>query len=238
MDAQQLFKAGKLREAIDALGAVLRDRPTDLASRTFLFELLCFAGEYGRAEKQLGLLESEDKHAAMGGLLYRGALNGERTRQDMFAREAFPGGAAPPAELNGSLNGKPFRSIQDADPRLGARLEVIAAGEYLWIAWKDIASLDMNPPKNLRDTLWAPARIRTGPALRESDLGEVLVPVIAALSWQHPEGEVALGRVSEWCADENGQEAPYGQKMLLVDGEEFPILEVRHLEISGAAAAA
>ena len=30
---------------------------------------------------------------------------------------------------------------------------------------------------------------------------------------------------------------PFGQKMLLVDGEEFPILELRHLEITAAVAA-
>jgi type VI secretion system protein ImpE len=42
---------------------------------------------------------------------------------------------------------------------------------------------------------------------------------------------VRLGRVTEWCADEEGRELPYGQKMLLVDGEEFPFLEIRELTI-------
>jgi type VI secretion system protein ImpE len=235
MDASQLFRAGKLQEAIDALSAGLRDNPSDNQGRTFLFELLCFAGDYDRAEKHLELLQQASGEAAMGALLYRGALNAERTRQDMFEHKTFPlpgAESSQPVEIEGTLNGTPFHSLADADPRIGTRLEVFAAGDYLWIAWQDIAVLQVDPPKRLRDLLWAPVRLRTGPQCKNQDLGEVLIPVIAPQSCQHSDDEVKLGRVSEWCADETGEEAPFGQKMLLVDGEEFPILEIRNLEIS------
>src|SRR5690606_2155784 len=53
MTAKQLFQAGQLNEAMKALAAEVRDNPTDPRRRTFLFELLCFAGEYDRAEKHL-----------------------------------------------------------------------------------------------------------------------------------------------------------------------------------------
>lgn len=238
MDASQLFRAGKLQEAIDALSSGLRDNPSDNKSRTFLFELLCFAGDYDRADKHLELLQQQSGEAAMGALLYRGALNAERTRADMFEQKTFPSAPAEPVEsIRGSLNGKPFHSLQDADPRLGARLEIFAAGDYMWIPLGDIAVLEMDPPKRLRDLLWAPVRLRTGPNFKNKDLGEVLMPVIAPLSWQHPDDNVKLGRVSEWCADEAGEEAPFGQKMLLVDGEEHPFLEIRKLEILAAATA-
>jgi type VI secretion system protein ImpE len=238
MDAQQLFRAGKLQDAIDALSDGLRDRPTDNKSRTFLFELLCFAGDYGRAEKHLELLQQQSGEAAMGALLYRGALNAERTRQEMFEKKAFPQSEPAPSDsLQGTLNGKPFHSLADADPRIGARLEVFAAGDYLWIAWRDVAVLEIDPPKRLRDLLWTPVRLRTGPNFKNKDLGEVLMPAIAPQSWQHDDDAVRLGRASEWCADEAGQEAPFGQKMLLVDGEEFPVLELRKLEILASAAA-
>src|SRR6266481_6109993 len=46
MTAKELYREGKLTAAIQALGAELRDNPTDAQRRTFLFELLCFAGEY------------------------------------------------------------------------------------------------------------------------------------------------------------------------------------------------
>jgi len=240
MDALQLFRAGKLQDAIDALSAGLRDNPSDSKARTFLFELLCFTGDYDRAEKHLELLQEASGEAAMGALLYRGALNAERTREDMFEKKTFPRSDSESNRLSGiegMLNGRPFHSLSDADPRIGSRLEVFAAGDYLWIALQDIAILELDPPKRLRDLLWAPVRLRTGPTCKDKDLGEVLMPVIAPQSWQHSDDAVKLGRTSEWCADDAGEEAPFGQKMLLVDGEEFPILEIRKLEILAPAPA-
>jgi len=236
MSAQDLFRAGKLEEAIEALNVALRDNPLDARNRTFLFELLCFSGDYARAEKQLDVLERESKEAVLGTLLYRGALNAEKTRQEMFEKRSYrlsPGEPHPRDAIRGSLNGKPFQTIRDADPRIGTRLEVFAAGDYIWISFRDIAAVEMEPPRRLRDLLWAPARLRTGASFQEKDLGEVLLPVLSPLSWQHPDDAVRLGRVSEWCRDENGEESPFGQKALVVDGAEFPLLEVRGLEIYG-----
>ena len=129
------------------------------------------------------------------------------------------------------MNGREFTSIADADSRLGSKLEVFAAGDYMWISFRDIAGIEIEPPKRLRDLLWAPAKLQTGPTFRSRDLGEVLLPVMSPLSSQHPDDVVRLGRTTEWCEDESGEIAPFGQKMLLVDGEEFPFLEVRQLEI-------
>ncbi len=69
-----------------------------------------------------------------------------------------------------------FKSLRDADPDLGARLEVFAAGAYLWIPFEHIASCEMEPPRRLRDTLWRPAMVRTGPSFQGTELGEVLDP--------------------------------------------------------------
>lgn len=234
MDAQQLFKAGKLTEAISALTAHLRDNPTDLKSRTFLFELLCFNGEYDRAEKQLNILEEEgSKDSFLGTIVYKAALHASRLRDEMFEQKTYPKPLVNGASVNiaGKLNGKEFQSISDADPRFGDKLEVFAGGDYLWIALRDIATLRLEAPQKLRDLLWSPAKLLTGPAFRSRDLGEIMLPAISPLSWQHPDDEVRLGRITEWCEDEAGEVAPFGSRNLLVDGEEFPLLEIRELEI-------
>jgi type VI secretion system protein ImpE len=240
MDAQTLLKAGKLTEAISALTAYLRDNPTDVKNRTFLFEMLCFTGEYDRAEKQLNVVEQEGKKDSfLGTLLYKAALLGEKTRQEMFETKTFPqptGQATGP--VRGKLNGKEFSSLSDADPRIGEKLEVFAAGDYLWISFHDIAAIKLEEPKKLRDLCWAPARLTTGPTFRSRELGEILLPAIAPLSWQHENDEVRLGRVTEYCEDESGAVAPYGGKTLLVDGEEVALLDVRELEIYPAAVVA
>ena len=85
MNAQQLYQDGRLSDAIQMLGGNLRHDPTLVRERTFLFELLCFAGEYERAEKHLDLISESSREAEMGSLLYRSALHAERVRQEMAA---------------------------------------------------------------------------------------------------------------------------------------------------------
>ena len=65
MSAQELLQAGKVQEAIQVLSNELRDRPGDHQRRTFLFELLCFAGDYNRAEKHLSLLSDSNADAVV-----------------------------------------------------------------------------------------------------------------------------------------------------------------------------
>jgi type VI secretion system protein ImpE len=233
MTPGDLLKVGKLDEAIDALSAELRDNPTDARLRTFLFELLCFAGKYDRAEKQLDIVGQGSREAEMGALLYHSALHAERMRQQMFESRTFPLTPAPKA-VSGTLNGTPFTSLCDADPRIGARLELFAAGQYTWIPFEQIESIKMLPPKRLRDMLWAPALVRTAESFRGMELGEVMIPAIAPLTWRHADGSVRLGRVTQWDVLDDDSEAPIGQKLLLVDDEEFPILEVRELTIAQA----
>ena len=137
MQARQLFQAGKLDEAIEALGAEVRDNPTDAQRRAFLFELLCFAGKFDRAEKQLDVLGTRKCEAEMGALLYHAALHAERLRQDMFEKESFPHRDARSRRRHAERT-SPSRRITDADPRIGPRLELFAAGQYTWLPFEHI----------------------------------------------------------------------------------------------------
>ncbi|MGH9665357.1 MAG: type VI secretion system accessory protein TagJ [Bryobacteraceae bacterium] len=234
MTAKELFQAGKLDEAVQALGAELRDNPTDVRRRTFLFELLCFSGDYDRAEKQLNILADSNQETQMGAVLYHSALHAERLRQDLFRKREFPSSesTAEPQPRTGTVNGTPFTSFEDADPRIGARLELFAAGAYLWIPFEHITFIETGPPTRLRDLLWTPALVRTGPSFRGTELGEVLLPAISPFSWQHADGNVRLGRSTVWAEDESGEAVPFGQKLFLADGEEVPLLEMRKVEFA------
>ena len=232
MQARQLFQAGKLDEAIQALGAEVRDNPTDAQRRSFLFELLCFAGQFDRAEKHLAILGTGSRDAEMGALLYHAALHAERLRQEMFEKESFPQSDA--RIVGGTINGQPFTTITDADPRIGPRLEVFAAGQYMWLPFEHIDTVRVEAPKRLRDLLWAPAIVRPAETFKGLEMGEALIPAIAPLTFRQSDPAVRLGRVTEWVELEDGNHAPVGQKMLLVDDEEFPILELRELVITHA----
>lgn len=230
MNPQLLLKEGRLGEAINAAGAQLRDDPSNARLRTFLFELLCFAGEYDRAEKHLKILGEGGNDQQVAALLYHGAIHAERTRSEMFASGSLPLAGASCTAPAGELNGQRFEEIEDADPRIGARLEVFAAGEYMWLPFQHIRSIHMEQPKKLRDLLWAPAKIRTGPECKDFELGEVLLPVLAPMTSTNADEQVKLGRMTVW-GEADGVNVPFGQKLLLVDGEEVPILEIRALTI-------
>jgi type VI secretion system protein ImpE len=235
LNANQLYQAGRVEEAIQALGSALRADPSDVRARTFLFELLCFAGQYDRAEKQLNIIADSSKEAGLGAMLYRSALHGERTRQDQFRSIGRVEGATiPSTAITGTCNGQPFSYLSDADPRIGARLEVIAAGQYTWVPFQHIAEVHVQEPKRLRDLLWAPARVKAGPGFKDFEFGELLVPAVAPLSWQHADWPVRLGQEVAWETLGTGEEIPLGPKMLQVDDELIPILEVRELIITTA----
>src|SRR5690606_17147809 len=79
--AKEHFSAGRLGEALAAATAQVRSRPTDVAARVFLAELLCFAGELERADKQLDLVADQDTTLAVGVALFRQLIRGEQARQ-------------------------------------------------------------------------------------------------------------------------------------------------------------
>jgi type VI secretion system protein ImpE len=186
------------------------------------------------------VLAEAGPNSEIGALLYRSALQAERTRQALFQKKEKPsGGTSSGAEtITGTLNGKPFQTITDADPRIGPRLEVFTAGNYHWLNFEHLASIQIPQPRRLRDLIWTPAVVRVGPALKNTELGEVLLPVLSPFAWQHSDDAVRLGRMTLWEEGESGEAVPVGQKMLLVDGEEFPLLDIRQLEFNLPQAAA
>ena len=233
MKEARLLEAGEVRQAERALAASLRDNPSDLSRRTFLFELLCFEGEYDRAEKQLALIEEASKEAQLGGILLRSALHAERTRHETFRTEDYPKSPARPSR-SGTINGQPFNSISDIDPVLGSRLEVFAAGAYVWVPFEHVETIEISAPLRLRDTLWLPARIVTGEAFQQADLGEVLLPAIYPFSWKSEDEQIWVGRKTAWVADDGGNEYPVGQKMLRADEQDIPLLEIREIVFNPA----
>ncbi|MGD2120802.1 MAG: type VI secretion system accessory protein TagJ [Gemmatimonadota bacterium] len=228
MEANRLYKEGKLGDAIALLQDELRSDPHDVPRRTFLFELLCFQGQFDRAWKQLEVIETADPSSYLGTAWFKQVLKAEETRQEMFTKSDLPDRLDEEAPVSGTLNGEPFSDLRDADPRIGPRLEVIAGGRYLWVPFSELSTVEVSPPKLLRDLYWASGELSSfGPDAGEPT--EVLLPAMTALAWQNPDEMVRLGRVTEWAGLDSGEEAPVGQKLLLVDDEDFPLLEVREI---------
>lgn len=88
--AKELYFQGRLPEAIESQLAWVRDHPSDVGTRLFLVELLCFQGQWDRAERQLKALLSNKAQEDAAVLLYLGCVAAERKRA-----EAFCGGQKP-----------------------------------------------------------------------------------------------------------------------------------------------
>jgi type VI secretion system protein ImpE len=90
MDAKQLFDSGDLQGAISQLTADVKASPLNLRNRIFLFELLCFTGDFQRAERQLDAVAqvSGDATVDLGIEIYRGILRAEASRRQLFQGES------------------------------------------------------------------------------------------------------------------------------------------------------
>jgi type VI secretion system protein ImpE len=230
VEAERLYKEGKLGEAIASLQEELRSDPQDVPRRTFLFELLLFRGDFDRARKQLDVVEAADPASYLGTAYHQQLLGAEEQRQEMFRKGTLPELEGDELSVSGTLNGKPFEYLSDSDSRIGPRLEMFAGGQYVWIPFSELSVVRVSPPKLLRDLYWASAEIESREGI-EDEAREVLLPAMAALSWQNINEAVQLGRATVWAENESGDEIPAGQKILIVDDQEVPFLEVRELII-------
>lgn len=88
--ALDLYYAGKLKEAIEAATAQVRKAPTDNAARSFLCDLLLFAGDLDRADRQLEALSTQDVQSAVHVAQLRQLLRAEQARQKFFTDGAVP----------------------------------------------------------------------------------------------------------------------------------------------------
>src|SRR5918994_120011 len=90
MDAKHFFDSGQLQAAISQLTADVKASPRDLRNRIFLFELLCFTGDWQRAERQLDAVAqvSGDATVELGIEVYRGILRAEASRRQLFQGES------------------------------------------------------------------------------------------------------------------------------------------------------
>jgi len=127
----------------------------------------------------------------------------------------------------GSVDGKPFEWIADADPRTGPMLELILNGRYCWAPFHRIHSLQFEPPTDLRDTVWAPVQVQW------SNGGEAvaLVPTRYPGSEASEDPAIRLARKTQWLSRDGGLEVGVGQRLLATDESDYALLEIRSIKI-------
>lgn len=259
-DAQELFEAGELDDALGVLKEEVRQNPGDAERRVFLFQLFSIQGQWESARNQLDVIRDMDDSMLMMVELYGEALGCEPRRQSIFAGQRTPMFAGEPdewegvwvkanelaaegdvdgarglreeaweaiPELNGVIHGEDFQWIMDGDTRLGPFMEVILNGEYYWVPLTRIESIEIQSPTDLRHLIWVPV------AIVWDSGGEVggLMPVRYPGSEEHEDPAVRLARRTDWREAGGGEYHGIGQKMLLTDAGQYPIVESGEIRI-------
>lgn len=257
--ARELLRQGRPQEALQSLQAEIRKAPADAKLRVFLFQLLALLGQWERSLNQLGVLAEMDGTTLPMVRTYREAIQCERLRAEVFAGRRSPlifGDPEPwiallieglhldatghqaeaqavrerafaaAVETAGAVDEHPFSWIADADSRLGPMLEAIVNGRYYWIPFQRIGTVTLERPADLRDYIWAPAQFIW------ANGGETvgLIPARYPGSEASADPLVQLGRKTEWSAGE-GSAFGFGQRMLATDADDYPLLDVRRIEL-------
>jgi len=260
MTAEDLLRDGNLNEALKALQNQIRSRPEDARLRTFLFQLLSILGQWQRAFDQLNVLDKLDPGTWAMARIYRDAIQCEALRSEIFAGRQQPlifgepprwmaglveslrltatgqypqavslrGQAFETAQASpGVIDDKPFEWIADADSRLGPVLELILNGHYYWVPFEQIRAIEMQPPADLQDFVWVPAQltwVNGGQAMG-------LIPARYPDSESAQDSTIQLARKTEWEELADGVYRGLGQRMLATDLDDYPLLDVRNIEI-------
>jgi len=261
MNAKELLEAGHLSAAIEQLNQDVKAHPADGRLRTFLFELLCFAGDYGRAERQLDVIARESANAEVGAQFYRNALAAEKARLGLFRDGGLPQFLFEPPGY-AALHLEALDLLRKERPKDAGRLleasedvRAARAGRLDGGAFDDFHDADDVLAPFLEVIvhdryIWLPfeqiSHLSISPPKRLRDLiwipatvesgagsvGEVLVPVLYVASSEHPDDRVRLGRMTEWKAAGN-LALGAGQRVFMVDDDERAVLEVREVAFAG-----
>lgn len=259
MTAKELLDAGKLSAAIEQLNKEVRAHPADGRLRTFLFELLCFAGEYQRADRQLEVIGHQSASAEIGVQAYRQLMEAEKARQRLLSDGLQPNFLFPPPPY-ARLHLEALNRLRENRPAEARALLEEAGGSYPVVTGR----LDGQPFADFQDSdvligpflevviqgkyTWLPfahiKRLQVSPPKKLRELlwtqarletitgpaGEVFLPALYVGSSTSTDESIQLGRMTDWLPLGEGLTRGIGQRLFLVDDTERAILEVKDVE--------
>lgn len=258
MTATELYRAGRLADAIAAQLEQVKANPADQGRRLFLFELAAFAGDWERARRQIDALRFDNPEQEMSGQGYRDLLDAEDARTRVFRDAVLPEFLIPPP------------------PWVFQRLEAVAAlkagkaaDAAALVAASDEAAapvagiLNRAPVVGLRDAddlfgpilevmakgvyYWVPLEQVEGMAANPPKFPRDLVWFPAKLSVRNgPEGDLfiptrypgttasadealKLARATDWPEPGDGPVRGLGMRLFAAGDAAIPVTEVREL---------
>jgi type VI secretion system protein ImpE len=259
MTPTELYKAGKLGEAIDGQVHAVKTTPGDHGKRLFLFELLAFAGDLDRARRQIDAVNYGQMELDTAVLNYRKLLDAEEARRRVFREGIMPQFLVPPPEhvgprleaVNRLRAGEPAEAARlldqanDAAPPVrgllnGKPFDTLRDADDLFgpvlevMAHGDYYWLPLDQVVSL--AMNAPKFPRdllwlpAKLAVKDGPAGDVFLPALYPGSCEHPDDQIKLGRATDWKQAEGGPVLGVGLRMFLAGEDATSLLEWRELQ--------
>lgn len=266
MDASLLYKAGKLKDAIDAQIQAVKAHPTDEKKRMFLFELCLFAGDLERASRQIDAIAQGDQQVMLAAAANKRLLEGEIARRKLFKEGVEPSFLADPPEharmrlqalahLRAGRSGEARRMLDNA-----ASVSPSVKGRRAGVAFENFRDAD-DLFGGILEVLaqgkyfWVPLEhvelLSVHKPARPRDLywlpaqlsigdkvGDVHLPAIYPGSNEHENDLIKFGRMTDWSLTDEGPVLGVGLRTFLIGEEAVPIMDCVDIEIGEGSAEA
>jgi type VI secretion system protein ImpE len=262
LQAADLFRAGRLAEAVTAATAAVKAAPTDLGRRVLLAELLLFSGNLERADVILDAAGQIDPSAMIVVSEFRQLLRAETARRQLYRDGRVPEflGEPEPVERAALAAFVAWRAGDIAGAKAMAEeaesLRPAAPGTSGGVAFDDFRDADDMLPgfiETLTTTgkyYWIPvSRIESmefHPPKRPRDLawrrcsmsvssgpdGDVYIPVTYFADTDSIDDAHRLGRATSWSDEAAGPVRGSGQRVFLVGEEAAGIMDLASIEFN------
>jgi type VI secretion system protein ImpE len=258
--AGDLFRAGRLADAVAAATAAVKNAPADIAQRVLLAELLVFAGNLERADVILDAASQVDPSALLIVSEFRQLLRAETARRQLYRDGRVPEFLGEP-EPSEQASLKALVALRAGD-LAGAKAQAEAAeelrprnpgaaGALTFDDFRDAGDLYPGFIETFTSTgkyYWIPlSRIETmifHPPKRPRDLawrrcsmtvtggpdGEVYVPVTYYSDRDDLDDAHRLGRETSWSEPGDGPVLGWGQRVFLAGEEAVGIMDLETVE--------
>lgn len=173
---------------------------------------------FGEPEQWLALLIES--------LLLKG--NGRNDESAAMHERAFDEAPTSP----GSVDGRAFEWIADGDMRLGPVLEAIINGRYYWVPFTRLTRIVVEPPSDLRDSVWMPAHLD----LDNGGEAYALIPTRYAGSEKSGDAQIVLAKKTSWEEAAPDLYLGLGQRVFATDAGEISLMDAREISLTAAAA--
>lgn len=256
MNAKDLIKAGKLSEARTKLVEEVKSSPANLNSRTLLFQVQAYSGEWDKARRQLEVITSQDPNRETGVQVYLNMIQAETERIEVFQHKRSPSFLPETPDYfeqyhtawqnltdrNLEAAGAIFREFGNRCAKISGTLN---GKEFTGFSETDTRLTCFLEAFVHERYVWLPIEM-----LRELTLPEpqtlldllwtsaqvtmlggltlnCFLPVLYPNSFQHEDERLKLGRLTDWTDLGSGLHQAFGQHVYQVGDDDVGILEIR-----------